>query len=84
MGQTGARAPGMASPVVLEDRLHEGPFRSQSGIVGVKFKRLAQVDARGVELHEGLEAGGCSIPFPQREVRVVQVLTTAGEGRAPE
>ncbi len=33
---------------------------------------------------EGLEAGGCSIPFPQREVRVVQVLATAGEGRAPE
>ena len=33
---------------------------------------------------EALEAGGCSIPFPQREVRVVQMLAPSGEGRATD
>lgn len=32
---------------------------------------------------EALEAGGCSIPFPQRDVRVVQMLAPSSEGRAP-
>ena len=33
---------------------------------------------------EGLEAGGCRIPFPQRDVRVIQVVAPGGESRSVE